>query len=503
MKLADAAESLADDAQIKTKSIDAAEIIANVPDFDKEFKVGYDLTHKIDRWGHVKTEFIRMDKARKCSYNSNTGEKLLGEPVSNRASTAAVENRGITLRQLRAIRANINRRCISERWRSSYTDELLTPSTVTLYDVEKYIILPLTVKAHVNKSPSSFVQCLPSTAGEQRPRFFISHWWGEPVVKFIACIEQLVEDFSSNNCEDHESRGGGMTDDTPIWVCAYANDQWDLSDITENPAESGFKLAMDIAEGRTVTILDNQATVFKRIWCIYELHLTLNLKPIAGIDGSKDRLWAVYTAHKHKYDTDSFDEHHREAVGIVSGGATSDCGNDVTNREKHFPPHLITAALKIKVEEADATVGSDKIHILNAIIGTNPENINDKPPETHVKYNELNIELKANFASSYPSLKAAWDIGEETWKAMLEAMSKGKMKNGMELDFKSESAWGKLKLKDKIALISNLPLTIQSLKIAHGPDDRNFINAVQEFKNKCEKKEKRKIKYKEIPSKKS
>ena len=38
------------------------------------------------------------------------------------------------------------------------------------------------------------------------PRF-VSHWWGEPVVQFIACVaKQLAET-------------------VPYWVCAYANNQ--------------------------------------------------------------------------------------------------------------------------------------------------------------------------------------------------------------------------------------------------------------------------------------
>ena len=102
----------------------------------------------------------------------------------------------------------------------------------------------------------SFVSSLPSTVGSQPPRFFVNHWWGEPVKDFIAYIEQAVRDFTINKSDEHDRRDGGMPQDTPVWVCAYGNNQWDLADITENPLHSGFTQAMKIAKGRTITVLD-------------------------------------------------------------------------------------------------------------------------------------------------------------------------------------------------------------------------------------------------------
>ena len=124
-----------------------------------------------------------------------------------------------------------------------------------------------------------FVSCLPSTAGNQLPRFFASHWWGEPIVDFVACIEQLVRDNSRNDEDKDDKRGGGLTIDTPIWVCTYANNQHSLEDdITVNPKESGFAKAMEVSKGRTITILDKDGVVFSRIWCVFELHMTLSKK---------------------------------------------------------------------------------------------------------------------------------------------------------------------------------------------------------------------------------
>ena len=115
---------------------------------------------------------------------------------------------------------------------------------------------------------------LPSTTGPQPPRRFAIHCLAEPIEDFIKCIELLVRGFVENLRDDDDRRGSGMTFDTPIWICAYGNNQWYLPDITKDPRESGITRAIGVAEGRT-TILDNDDMVFTRAWCVFELFLTL------------------------------------------------------------------------------------------------------------------------------------------------------------------------------------------------------------------------------------
>jgi len=318
-------------------------------DYGTEFE-----TNSLVDGGEVKNEVVDMSVPRQCSYHKtdDNGKKIetiiLGAPPTNPPSTPPVEERGITLRQLRAVMANIIKRCVAEKW-TNYKGDLLSSENVTLYDADKYVIRPFTVK-----SKKSFVTCLPSTAGSQPPRFFVSHWWGEPVLDFIACIEQAVRDFtynSRNSGDDDDRRGGGMTQDTPVWVCAYGNNQWDLADITEDPKDSGFTKAMRIAQGRTITVLDKEGVVFSRVWCIYELHLTLrDSKEGKNNEGSQEGLWTVYTAKKHTF-TGTYlfcsglinTKEERDAVGIIEGGATDfrRWGPMTTSREKFFPYELI------------------------------------------------------------------------------------------------------------------------------------------------------------------
>eukprot|EP00555_Chaetoceros_dichaeta_P015030 CAMPEP_0198257578 /NCGR_PEP_ID=MMETSP1447-20131203/7206_1 /TAXON_ID=420782 /ORGANISM="Chaetoceros dichaeta, Strain CCMP1751" /LENGTH=229 /DNA_ID=CAMNT_0043944503 /DNA_START=398 /DNA_END=1084 /DNA_ORIENTATION=- len=223
------------------------------------------------------------------------------------------------------------------------------------------------------------------------------------------CIDRAQLDFRLNYDAADDSRGGGFTDDTPVWVCAHANNQWALGDdIPDDPKQSGFTRAMDVASGRTITILDKDGKVFTRIWCIYELFLTLvGSKQKKANDKSKEGLWAVYTAHKHTYNNPEDyggGQEEREAVGIISDSGFSDF---ITAREESFPYELIKKALTIKVEKAEASKDDDRIHILNSIVGNAGDKINDVPPANHDKFEELNNGLKANFACSAASLQGA------------------------------------------------------------------------------------------------
>jgi len=216
---------------------------------------------------------------------------------------------------------------------------------------------------------------------------------------FILCLEQAILDFCMNEDDENERRGGGMSADTPVWVFAYANNQWALGeDIAEDPNQSGFTRSMEVANGRTLTILDRDGTVFSRIWCIFELFLTL----IGTKDGkveeeTKDGLWAVCTAHTHnyKYPYDGREEE-RKAIGIISGGSTSDYGGSdfITARETSFPFELIKKSLSIQVESAQSSVESDRVHILNSIVGHPLNQIDNTPLTTHNKYAELNDNLR-------------------------------------------------------------------------------------------------------------
>jgi hypothetical protein len=110
-----------------------------------------------------------------------------------------VELRGISIKQLRAVYAEIEARCVVEGW-MSYDGQLLTPEKCNLYDIHVRIIKTRTVRKQC-----SYVELI--AIGHQKPTRFVSHWWGESVIAMIRCLEQ--------HCRDHEL----SEETTYYWIC--------------------------------------------------------------------------------------------------------------------------------------------------------------------------------------------------------------------------------------------------------------------------------------------
>ena len=125
------------------------------------------------------------------------------------------------------------------------------------------------IKPATEKQRTSFVELVAFAA--QLPDWFVSHWWGEPVFDFVACIEQHVR--------DHTALNGGEVDEVAVeeseartgyWVCAYANNQWRLDEeLVDDLSMTSFRKALALAQG-AVSILDRGGKCFTRVWCCYE-----------------------------------------------------------------------------------------------------------------------------------------------------------------------------------------------------------------------------------------
>jgi len=353
------------------------------------------------------------------------------------------EERAITLKQLRAVLAQIDRRCAVEEW-SGFTGDTLKPEEVNLYDVNKYVILPATVEKQC-----SFVELFASSP--QKPRFFVSHWWGEPVRAFIFCL--------AAHSTDH------MLDEfVAYWVCAYANNQWNLAAaVVEDPALTSFHKAMALADG-TVSVLDEGGVVFTRIWCAYEVHVSL-------MHSTPGYSWSVYTALEHDGRMHSMyrkrePEYH--AVGLVEGDAPDDAvmkgppGFIKRFRESKFPLSLAEAALRLSIETSQASVESDRVHILNRMISSaSNADLKATPQMDHPRLKELNFVLRSRFAAG--SLRAAIEKGGETMDIFFKALKAGRMRR-LSLGFSDCRAFNSEVAEQ---LVAHLPQGLEQLEISH------------------------------------
>ena len=148
-------------------------------------------------------------------------------------------------------------------------DGVADVSVLNLYQVVNWILKPLTKSERV-----SYVEAITIAAAifAQHPEWFISHWWGEAVADFVACVQR-----HSEVCKSHGTQIPYPFHDFPdschfifypkvrkahgaYWVCAYANNQHELgTELGVDPMESSFLKA-------TMTL--NLNYILKaQIWC--------------------------------------------------------------------------------------------------------------------------------------------------------------------------------------------------------------------------------------------
>jgi len=179
-------------------------------------------------------------------------------PACGGIEISDVANRGISLEQLLDVLLFVWRRCnrsgVINFWRHAQTNESLTFKTINLYELNRWLIVPATAKQRC-----SYVELVSSHERKQRPEWFVSHWWGEPVVHFV-CLQEFAY-----------QRGHRAV----FWVCAYCNNQHELTgDITLDPSCSSFGRAFRRTRG-VLVVLDKCATPFRRTWCAFELAMVI------------------------------------------------------------------------------------------------------------------------------------------------------------------------------------------------------------------------------------
>ena len=326
------------------------------------------------------------------------------------------ELRAATVLQLQKVAKHIERRCEAEGWADSLNTSIkLTAKAVNLYAVDRYVIKPAT-----EARKCAYIELVALHA--QPPKWFCSHWWGEPVLDFVDCVVTHAMDHGytlkwlGKKCEHYDPMAG-------YWVCAYANNQWDLASVNAPTLEeTSFYKALKLAEG-AISILDKGGMCFKRVWCSYECFVVLT-----KIEGLK---YEVYTAKEHYYKPAIGDSRPRSAVGIIDGlgmhawyEARAEITRDKALREGYFPMELAKQAFQLTLETAEASKEADRVKILNTI--AEQANLDAEPPETHERYDALNAILRGRFA--IVALRGLLAAGEPIEQALKLLKGSGRRK---------------------------------------------------------------------------
>lgn len=264
--------------------------------------------------------------------------------------------------------------------------KLCHKDTLNLYDLRTWYIKPM---CKIRKC--SYAENV--TSEPQQPMWFVSHWWGEAVLDFIRCLKKHAE------VRD-------LPQDTAYWVCAYANNQFELgAELGSDPSASSFYRAMALSQG-VLMILDPKATPFTRIWCAFE----------ASTAASKglDLLFDIATVHRGTAEVMTDDGLMPRELEKWDQWEES----RLQRRRKegrNFPVDLLRRGLDFCVQTACATKDIDRKRILNYIIGRF-ENLDDEPPAEHPKFDEVNASIRAHFAVAgwRPALEAGLAIDADS-----------------------------------------------------------------------------------------
>mmetsp|Transcript_124364 Transcript_124364/g.277863 ORF Transcript_124364/g.277863 Transcript_124364/m.277863 type:complete len:730 (+) Transcript_124364:105-2294(+) len=282
------------------------------------------------------------------------------------------EHRGITYKQLERVFNFAEESC--HIWHDTFPAKFsktsglpLAMDFMNLHHINAWVIKPAT-----KTKKCSFVELL--TGQPQQPVFFVSHWWGEPIVHFMQCLQAHMTT-------------RGLSDEVPYWVCAYANRQHQLqSEISSDPKKSSFYKALEVARFNVLLILDHEATPFSRIWCGFEQSMCLE-RPSSPLDvatftGSKAELLLQGLSHE-----EELMELQSPGKGIKAKVA----------REANFPIEIVSHGMAAELHKGEASVDDDRFRVLNSLLG---RELQSPPLAEHPIYEETNARLHALFAAA-------------------------------------------------------------------------------------------------------
>mmetsp|Transcript_123509 Transcript_123509/g.283190 ORF Transcript_123509/g.283190 Transcript_123509/m.283190 type:complete len:961 (+) Transcript_123509:27-2909(+) len=180
---------------------------------------------------------------------------------------------------------------------------------------------------------------------EREAQWFVSHYWGEPVLDFVTCI--------AGHDETYKLGGSGL-----YWICAYANSQTHISEElgAEGPLCSPFFKALGRAAG-AVLVMDENSVVTQRMWCGFENVVIARADKCLAIVTAEGGRGHVLTA----------------APAPVDHGHLNPSGQAVSpeqaqrNRQNTFPPKRLEAATKTHLESAEASNKDDKAMIIEVV----------------------------------------------------------------------------------------------------------------------------------------
>eukprot|EP00913_Durusdinium_trenchii_P034169 g31978.t1 len=253
---------------------------------------------------------------------------------------------------------------------------------VNMYHICQHFIIPLT-----SEHACSYVELVASDL--QPPEWMVSHAWS---THFAATAEMLKQHALSRKPQESMEMS--------YWCCTLANNQHDLSSLQEvDLLKTPFaRVLVSVGCFGTVILCDSEVTPLRRVWCVFEAHLTQRLR------SREDDLSSKST---HFLDLVAFDEsagspkpYAPESVAILQDGVKG--WNEVAAGQAHFPLEVARVGTSVDIRLAEASLQSDRHAIMNFIAygAMTLKTSSNPPPVKHVAYDKLNEFVHSAFASA-------------------------------------------------------------------------------------------------------
>lgn len=290
--------------------------------------------------------------------------------------------RGITLEQILELQdfmqESLRKHDLVDKSRGSTRWEDLT-----MYQVRDHFVKPLT-----QKNQCSLVELM-STA-KQPPMWMISHWWGTPFPLTVRMLQLQAR-----------SRHSQTAALVSYWFDAFANNQWNMEEVDEaDVLRFPFARAMlgQSCMG-TVLLCDPEVTALLRTWCVFEAHVTQQLRCGALADRCDRKRYFLDILAPVISPKDEASERPDKVTITMLQDAIGGSWNEVSDTEGvFFPLGVAHVGVGVDVTQAEASEESDHRMILNFL--TQGVACKDPPPSAHPKYDELNGFVHNVFASA-------------------------------------------------------------------------------------------------------
>lgn len=284
-------------------------------------------------------------------------EQLLRETFTSCSYIDCAEQRAITFEQLQSVFSFALANCSAWQDLERPRGKLLSPETLNSYHLTDWVVKPAV-------APWSCSLTELAAEEPQDPATFVICAWSQKLQEILDCLAQQPE---------------------PFWMaaCALRASDMEAEKSVELRERSGSK-AMKLASSIVLT-LDEEASAFKRAWCLWEVSLgAFELrKPLelaaCGFSGASV-LTSGLIAYEEKL------EKKTQGLGYRMKA----------QRESIFPVDRLASAMSLSVQTSGATDELERRHLLNTMAGKKDL---EEAPKTHAGgYGKLNGKLRSLFA---------------------------------------------------------------------------------------------------------